>query len=114
MPADAAGAEAAPAEAVGPYSSSPAVRWLTPALAVFLLCLTLWNPAQPGLEPFISPPPMSMMATASLNDPSLAAYCDASRHSGYNRWNGATFEWTNGSHSLTTAVPVFNTNSLMP
>ena len=101
-------------EATGLYSSSPALRWLAPALAVFLLCLALWNPAQPGLEPFISPPPMSMMAAASLSDPSLAAYCDASRHSGYNAWSGATFEWTNGSHSLTTAVPVFNTNSLMP
>lgn len=103
---------AIPAQALIPMPLT--LRWLAPALAVLVLALVLWNPAPQALTQFISSPPISMVATVSLSDAHLAAYCDASTHSGYNALSGATFEWTNGSLSLTTAVPVFNTNSLMP
>lgn len=54
----------------------------------------------------------SLIATAALNEPSLATYFVSTHHSDNNTWQ-APFEWTNGNPSLTSAPPMATTNALM-
>jgi hypothetical protein len=86
------------------------LSWFGPALAVLLLLglvlgrgsrtLATWSMASP-----------TGLATVVLSSP---AYFAAARHSDRNAWPQATFAWTNGSHCLTTAPPLFQTNVLRP
>lgn len=83
-------------------------------MAVFLFGLFLQgNPG--GTLPRLlssSPSPVGLLASAILRQPQLSAYCDPLRHSDNNALRN-TFEWTNLSHSLTTAPPMARTNSVM-
>ena len=88
-------------------------NWLAPATVLFALALVLVNQGSPGLQ-WVSPS-SGLMASYVVNHPNLAAFYESERHSGHNAWRGATFEWTNGSHALSTASStweVWATNQL--
>src|SRR5262249_40691442 len=82
--------------------------WLGPALAALMVfglvlgrgprTLATWSMASP-----------TGLAAGGLSSP---AYYPSARHSDPNAWPQATFAWTNGSHCLTTAPPLFQTNVL--
>jgi hypothetical protein len=89
-------------------------HWLAPVMALFVVGMTFLTKSSTGFTPFIASPPVSLVATVALNEPHLATYYAAAAHSEHNAWPVTTFEWTNGSHSLSTAPPVFKTNGLLP
>ena len=76
---------------------------------MLLLSLALFSQQQPlGTLATNS----SLVATAMLSGPNPPVYL-AAHHSDNNSWPVTTFEWTNRSHSLTTAPPFAGTNSLL-
>ena len=83
---------------------------MAPAMAVFLLGLFLYGG---NLSQFPESARHSLIATAALSEPRLAAYFSSTHHSDNNTWQ-APFEWTNGSSSMTTAPSMARTNALMP
>jgi hypothetical protein len=84
-------------------------HWLAPATAVLLLSLAFVSQQHPlGTLATNS----SLVATAMLSGPNPQMHL-AAHHSDNNSFTVATFEWTNGSHSLTTAPPSAGTNSLL-
>jgi hypothetical protein len=98
-----------PAEPLFPWVNG--VRWVAPGFAALLFSLVLLGRNPQGLTQLMSGPPISMVATVALSQPHLASYYAGSDHSGYNA-PATTFEWTNGSSSLTT--PTLDTNRLRP
>jgi len=89
-------------------------QWLAPVMAMFVLSMTFFTRGSTGFTPFIVSPPVSLVATVALSQPHLATYYASASHSEHNAWPITTFEWTNGSRSLSTAPPVFSTNGLLP
>ena len=89
-------------------------QWLAPAMALFIVSMTFFSRHSTGFTPFIASPAASLVATVALNEPHLATYYAAATHSEHNVWPITTFEWTNGSHTLSTAPPVLRTNGLLP
>jgi hypothetical protein len=59
-----------------------------------------------------SDPYPSALAAAALTRPDYSTYYASVRHSGNNALR-STFEWTNESHSLKTAPPMAQTNSVI-
>jgi hypothetical protein len=105
-----AGANAADEAALGPASW----HWLAPSLAVFVLGLFVMG-SQPTALPHFAPAwPGGLAAEVALAQPEVAAWFDNSHRHERNRWLAATFDWTNGSHSLTTHPLIFNTNGARP
>ena len=88
-------------------------RWLTPAMALFIAAVVSLHLNPRTWTQLIASPSTPLVAVVALNSPDLAAYYSARDHSGHNAWGVATFDWTNGGPSLTTAAPVFITNSLI-
>lgn len=92
-------------------------QWLAPAMAVFVMALTLSTQDRPGFTTLIVSPGDGRISELALKNPNLAAYFPSSGHSGHNGWPIATFNWTNTkSQSLTTESTgwqVWRTNSLM-
>ena len=82
-------------------------------MALFISALLLLNNLSHSLAPGEVSSSARLAAAASLNDPDLAAYYAAALHSGQNTWRN-TFEWTNASHSLTTAAPMFKNIRPLP
>ena len=89
-------------------------HWLAPAFGLLLLTLIVLSSTPRSLTQFIVSPSTSLVATVALNQPNLASYYAGAIHSEHNAWPITTFDWTNGSHSLTTPPPLFKTNSLIP
>ncbi len=83
-------------------------------MAIFVTLMICGSRGPDQLNEFIHSPASGLGAAAALSQPELATYYAGAIHSDHNVWPVTTFEWTNGSRSLTTAVPVWNTNSLMP
>lgn len=81
-------------------------------MAVFVLGMFLFGHQQSGLHPFPNQLSASFLATAALAEPDMASYYVAANHSENNTLR-STFEWTNDSHSLRTAPPMAQTNSVM-
>lgn len=79
-------------------------------MAVFLLGLFLYGG---NLSQLPSGTTHSLVATAALSEPRLAAYFSSTHHSDNNTWQ-APFEWTNSGRSVTTAPSMALTNALMP
>jgi len=52
----------------------------------------------------------NLLATVALNQPQLARYYAPSLQHDRNTWPKASFEWTNGSHALTSAALLSDTN----
>ena len=104
----------APPSAVrGPLPDLVLWQRLAPVMALFVSALLLMNHLPQGLTQDGTSTPSSLMAAASLSHPDLAAYYAAPTHSGQNTWR-RTFEWTNASHSLTTAAPMFKNIRPLP
>lgn len=107
-----------PLPEAGALGSSVALRWLqpdawhwlAPAMAVFVLGVFVFGQNRGGL-PFHPEPSPHLMATAAAAEPDMSYYV-AVHHSENNTLRG-TFEWTNGSHSLRTAPPMAQTNSVI-
>lgn len=89
-------------------------HWLAPAMAVFVLGLFAIGYQPPAFTHLSSPWPTGLAAEVALAHPNVAAWIDHSHRSERNRWLGATFDWTNGSHSLTTSPLIFGTNGVLP
>jgi hypothetical protein len=87
-------------------------HWLAPAMAVFVLGVFAFGNHSGGLHQLNGESARNLLATAALSQPDMATYYVSVRHSGNNSLQ-STFEWTNGSHSLTTAPPMAQTNSLL-
>jgi hypothetical protein len=83
-------------------------HWLAPAMAVFVFGLFLFgnNGALHDSDPYAA------VAAAALTQPDYSTYYASVRHSGNNALR-STFEWTNESHSLKTAPPMAQTNSVI-
>ena len=94
-----------------PRHKPAAWHWLAPAMAVFVFGLFIVgsNGALHHFDPDSSP---SILANAALTRPGYSTYYASVRHSENNTLR-STFEWTNGSHSLTTTPPMAQTNSVM-
>ena len=80
-------------------------------MAVFVFGLFLFG-NHGALHHFDADHSPSLLATAALTKPGYSTYYASVRHSENNTLRG-TFEWTNGSHSLTTTPPMAQTNSVM-
>jgi hypothetical protein len=94
-------------------SATPAAwHWLAPAMAVFVFGVFVFGNHPGAFERFNTTASPGVLATvAALAQPDYAAYYADVRHGGNNTLR-STFEWTNGSRSLTTAPPVARTNSV--
>jgi hypothetical protein len=104
----------------GPKSSEveldlPAFRrWLVPSTALFAALLTFnFHTARPGFH-WVNSPSTGFVAVVEFSQPQGAHYASL-EHSDHNlvSTTSTAFEWTNGSHSLTTALPVLDKNSLI-
>ena len=108
--------ETASAEAALPRQVAPGLwQWLAPAMALFVMALTLSSQNGPGFTTLIVSPG-GRISELALKNPNLAAYFPSSGHSAHNGWPVATFDWTNKSRPLATEnasweVPA--TNSLI-
>jgi hypothetical protein len=87
-------------------------HWLAPSMAVFFLGMFLFGQNRGGLHTFQSEIPPRFLAIAALAEPDMASYYVVANHSGNNTFR-STFEWTNDSHSLRTAPPMAQTNSVI-
>jgi hypothetical protein len=90
-------------------------RWLAPAMAVFVMALTLSTQNGPAFTTLIISP-AGRISELALKNPNLAAYFPSSGHSSHNGWPVATFDWTNKSRPLTSensSWKVSATNILM-
>jgi len=81
-------------------------------MAVFLVSTFVLGGNFGGWSQFNAVSAPSLVATAALNEPSLATYFASTHHSDNNTLQ-APFEWTNGSSSVTTAPSMATTNALM-
>jgi hypothetical protein len=89
-------------------------RWLVPGTALFAALFTFHaQSSRPGLQ-WVSSPSTSFVAAVEIAQPQMASYASLD-HSDHNLipMTSAVFDWTNGSHSLTTTVPVLDKNSLI-
>jgi len=102
---------------VEPARVMPGVwQWLAPAMAVFVMALTLSTQNGPGFTSLIVSPGNARISELALKNPNLAAYFPSSGHSSHNGWPVATFDWTNDNRPLSTETSkreVSGTNSLM-
>ena len=105
---------AAAGSARDPLQRPAAWHWLAPALAAFVVGLFMIGYQPPRLAHLSSPWPTGLAAEVALAHPNVAAWIDNSHRSDRNRWLAATFDWTNGSHSLTTSPLIFSTNGALP
>jgi len=80
------------------------------AVFVFGLFISGGNGSFHHLDPDGFP---SALTKAALKQPGYSTYYASVRHSENNTLR-STFEWTNDSRSLTSAAPLFDTNSLRP
>ena len=87
-------------------------HWLAPAMAVFVLGVFAFGNHPGALEHFNPPPSATALTTAALEQPAMSTYFASVRHSDNNALR-STFEWTNGSHSLRTAPPMAQTNTVI-
>jgi hypothetical protein len=90
-------------------------QWLAPAMALFVMAVTLSSQNGPGFTTLIVAPGGGISELA-LQNPNLAAYFPSSGHSSHNGWPVATFDWTNKSRPLSaesTGWEVRATNSLI-
>jgi hypothetical protein len=88
-------------------------RLLAPGLALFLGLCMLNSRNTPTLTPFISSS-TGLVATVALANPQLASYCANSAYTEHNVWPVTSFEWTNGSGTLSPSGPYLDTNHLTP
>ena len=91
-------------------------NWLAPAMVVFVLAAVVANQGAPGLGNLMLRPSTGLVASDAVRYPQLAAFYESRRHSGHNAWREATFEWTNGSQSISTADSIWDvwaTNQLI-
>ncbi len=86
-------------------------HWLAPAMAVFVFGLFI-SGSNGSLHHLDSDDFPSALTKAALKQPGYSTYYAAVRHSENNTLR-STFEWTNDSHSLRTAPPMAQTNSVM-
>jgi hypothetical protein len=86
-------------------------HWLAPAMAVFVFGLFIYG-SNGALHHYDSDNYPSALAAAALTQPDYSTYYASVRHSGNNALR-STFEWTNESHSLKTAPPMAQTNSVI-
>jgi hypothetical protein len=89
-------------------------RWLVPTTALFAALFTFHaQSSRPGFQ-WVSSPSTGFVAAVEIAHPQMASYASLD-HSDHNLtpMTSAVFDWTNGSHSLTTAVPVMDKNSLI-
>ena len=101
-----------PEAPVVPRNREPAAwHWLAPAMAVFVFGLFIYG-SNGALHRYDADNYPSALAAAALTQPDYSTYYASVRHSGNNALR-STFEWTNGSHSLKTAPPMAQTNSVM-
>lgn len=84
--------------------------WLAPALTVGLM--VAWVLSRPGTRLAHRPGAAltGWVASVAVDSPHLVAYVAPWRHSSWNAWAGATFEWTNDAGAQTTAPPLLQTN----
>ncbi|HTD87141.1 MAG TPA: hypothetical protein VK850_11240 [Candidatus Binatia bacterium] len=90
-------------------------QWLAPAMALFVMALTLSTQNSPGFTMLIVAP-AGRISELALKNPDLAAYFPSSGHSSHNGWPVATFDWTNKSQPRTTESngwKVWATNALI-
>jgi hypothetical protein len=90
-------------------------QWLAPAMAMFVMALTLSSQNGPGFTTLIVSP-AGKISELALKNPDLAAYFPSSGHSSHNGWPVAIFDWTNNSQPLsseTKSWKVWATNTLM-
>ena len=80
-------------------------------MAVFVFGLFIFG-SNGALHHYDSDNFPSALATAALTQPDYSTYYASVRHSGNNALR-STFEWTNESHSLKTAPPMAQTNSVI-
>ena len=80
-------------------------------MAVFVFGLFLFG-NNGALHTYDSGNYPGVLATAALTQPDYSTYYASVRHSGNNTLR-STFEWTNDSHSLKTAPPMAQTNSVI-
>ena len=99
------------AAAVGRRHHPTAWHWLAPAMAVFVFGLFLFG-NNGTLHSYDSENYPGVLAPAALTQPDFSTYYASVRHSGNNALR-STFEWTNDSHSLKTAPPMAQTNSVI-
>jgi hypothetical protein len=89
-------------------------RWLVPCTALFAALFTFHaQSSRPGFQ-WVSSPATGFVAAVQIAQPEMASYASLD-HSDHNLipMTSAAFDWTNGSLSLTTAIPVMGKNSLI-
>jgi hypothetical protein len=89
-------------------------RWVVPGTALFAALFTLnMHTSREGFQWLRSPSTVAI-AAAEISEPKMASYAspDLSDHNQVTMAE-TVFDWTNGSHSLTTTVPVLGKNSLL-
>jgi len=97
-----------------PEVSLPSLwSWLAPAMAVGLLTAMVLPKDARGFGTWQGGPPTGLVASVALDSPHLVSYVASMRHSAWNAWPGASFEWTNEAASRTTAPPFLQTNGII-
>lgn len=86
-------------------------HWLAPAMAVFVFGLFI-SGSNGSFHPLDTDNFPTALTQAALKQPTYSTYYASVRHSENNTLR-STFEWTNDSHSLRTAPPMAQTNSVM-
>ena len=87
--------------------------WLAPALAIWLFTALVLPKEARGFGNWQTGQPTGLVAAVALDSPQLVTYVQSKRHSIWNAWPAASFEWTNDTVSQTTAPPFLRTNALM-
>ena len=99
-----------PSPAGGDFSWLAARHWLAPAVAMCLLAVVVGQSSTAPWSGWGGAQSSNLLATVALNQPLLARYYTPSLQNDRNTWPKASFEWTNGSHALTGAAPLSDTN----
>jgi hypothetical protein len=82
---------------------SPTWHWLAPAMAMCLLALMMVGNSFPRAYYGGTSLPSNLVATVAMDGPQMGSYYLACQ-SDHNAFPFATFEWTKGGNSLTSAA----------
>jgi hypothetical protein len=83
-------------------------------MALAVVGVFVFGKSPMGLSALPTTVSTSLVATVVFNQPGLASYYAAARHTAHNAWPTASFEWTNAGHSSTTPAPFLRAKDLMP
>lgn len=88
-------------------------RWLVPGTALLAALITFNARNTQNITTFVSSPSTGLVAAVAMAEPNMVTYASVDRSDRNLITGNAVFDWTNGSHSLTTAVPVTSRETVL-